>query len=145
MTRTIWRKLFDANVSGPLGAAIGLLILRVGAGGLMLFAHGWGKLANYSTRAPTFRDPICLGPELSLALTIFAEVFCAALIIAGLATRLAAFSLVITMGVITFIVHAEDPFRQQELPLFFGLTFLALLFTGPGKLSLDARISRKLG
>ncbi len=89
------------------------------------------------------RDPIGLGPELSLALTIFAEAFCAGLVMVGLATRLASIPLVITMAVIVFIVHADDPFRQQELPLLFGFAFAALAFTGPGKLSLDALISKR--
>jgi len=143
MRPTIWRTLFDANLPGSLAAAIGLLVLRLGAGGLMLFAHGWGKLANFGERAANFRDPIGLGPELSLTLTVFSEVVCAGLVMLGLATRLASIPLVITMAVIVFIVHGNDPFRQQELPLLFGLAFLALLFTGPGKLSLDALISKR--
>lgn len=122
---------------------MGLLVLRLGSGGLMLFAHGWGKLANFGERAETFRDPLGLGPELSLVLTVFSEVVCAGLVMLGLATRLASIPLVITMAVIVFVVHGADPFRQQELPLLFGFAYLTLLFTGPGKLSLDALISKR--
>lgn len=143
MRKAIWCNLFDANVSGSLASAMGLLVLRLGSGGLMLVAHGWGKLANFGDRAANFRDPIGLGPELSLALTVFSEVFCAVLVMLGLATRLASIPLVITMAVIVFVVHGADPFRQQELPLLFGLAYLTLLFTGPGKLSLDALISKR--
>jgi putative oxidoreductase len=144
MKQRVWQKVFDANVSGSFAAAMGLLVLRLGSGGLMLFAHGWGKLAGFSERAANFRDPLVLGPELSLALTVFSEVVCAGLVMLGLATRLASIPLVITMAVIVFIIHGADPFRQQELPLLFGLAFLTLLFTGPGKLSLDALISKRL-
>ena len=141
----VWEKLFQVDSKGPMGVDIGLLVLRLGFGGLMLFAHGWGKLVNFGERAPNFPDPLGVGSVFSLALVTFAEFFCALLLMVGLATRAAAVPLIINMSVITFIVHAEDPFRQQEFPMLFGIAFLVLFFTGPGKFSLDALISRKSG
>jgi putative oxidoreductase len=116
---------------------IALLILRLSSGGFMLFAHGLPKLMDFTARATRFPDPLGIGPTASLSLAIFAEVFCAALIIFGLATRFAAIPLIITMAVAAFIVHASDPFARQELPLLFGAVFLALALTGGGEFSLD--------
>src|SRR5690625_4652822 len=90
-----------------------------------------------------FDTPIALGPELSLILVIFAEVFCAAFVITGLWTRPALIALIINMVVITFIAHADDPFSSKELPLFFLVAWIPLFLSGPGKYSLDQRLFNK--
>lgn len=122
---------------------LGLLALRIGAGGLMLFAHGWPKLVGFSEKASTFKDPLGIGPDLSLMATIGTEVGAALLIMVGLATRPAAASLLFTMGVAAFIVHGEDPFSRQEKALLFGVMYLVLLIAGPGRASLDHLITRR--
>jgi putative oxidoreductase len=75
--------------------------------------------------------------EISLTLSVFAEVICAVLLVLGLATRLAAIPLIINMAVAYFIVHAQDPFQVKELALVFLLIFTILLITGSGKYALD--------
>lgn len=117
--------------------SLGLLVLRVGAGGSMILLHGWGKLLNFGPRSATFYDPFGIGPAPSLALAVFAELFCSALIVTGLATRLAAIPLVITMWVAAFGRHAADPWSKKELAIVYSVAFLALVFTGPGVFSLD--------
>lgn len=118
-------------------ADIGLLVLRVGFGMMMLFGHGWSKLINFGQIAPTFPDPIGLGGSVSLALTVFAEVFCAIAIIAGLFTRYAAIPLVICMVVAAVVVHSGDPWGKKEFALLYAIPFLTLFFTGPGNLAID--------
>src|SRR5688500_226551 len=95
--------------------AVGLVILRVGSGGFMLVMHGWGKLVSFGARSATFSDPLGVGSTLSLALAVFAEVFCAIAVMLGLATRGAAAMLVITMWVAAFLHHAADPWSKKEL------------------------------
>jgi putative oxidoreductase len=125
----------------PLWNDLALLVLRLALGGLML-THGWPKLDNYASRVETFRDPIGLGSALSLQLTIFAEVVCAILIILGLATRFAIIPLAFAMGVAAFVVHADDPFSKQELPMLYFFGLISLFFTGPGSYSLDKRLGK---
>lgn len=127
--------------SKPFHLDLGLLVLRLASGGMML-THGWPKLANFAERAETFRDPIGLGPTLSLILAIFAEFLCSLLLMAGFATRWVLLPLMFTMVVAVFIVHAEDPWPRQELGLFYLTVYTGLFFTGPGTYSLDKRISR---
>jgi len=116
---------------------IGILLLRLGVGGLML-THGIPKLFRLFGSDPIqFADPIGIGVEASLALTVFAEVICSVLIIVGLATKLATIPLLVTMFVAFFIIHADDPFQRKELALFFLIVYVVLLFTGSGKYSLD--------
>lgn len=119
-----------------------LLLLRV-ASSLMMVTHGWPKIANFSDYLNRFADPLGLGPALSLQATIFAEFFCAILVALGLLTRVALIPLIITMAVVTFIVHAGDAFGDKELSLLYLANFLVLFFTGPGKYSLDKEINSK--
>jgi putative oxidoreductase len=121
--------------------SIGLLILRVGIGALMVYGHGWGKLAHYTERSATFGDPIGLGSATSLTLAVFAEFFCSIGLVLGLATRLAVIPLITTMSVAAFVVHGGGPWNKVELPLLFLLPYLALLFSGAGRFSLDAAIA----
>jgi putative oxidoreductase len=119
--------------------SLGLLLVRVGAGGIMLLGHGWGKLIGFSEVAERFPDPLGLGSStLSLALAVFAEFFCAAAVVAGFATRFAAAPLVVTMLVAAFVIHADDPWAKKELALLYAVPFVALIFTGAGKFSFDA-------
>lgn len=123
-------------------SSIGLLALRLGAGGLLLYGHGLGKIMNYAERAPKFADPIGLGPETSFALVVFAEVFCAAAVMLGLCTRLAAVPIVIFTIVAAFVQHGADPFDDKELALMYGVPMLTLILTGGGRYSLDAALER---
>lgn len=122
---------------------LGLLILRVVPAAFMLFAHGWGKMMGFSENMAQFPDPIGLGSPVALSLAIGAEVFCALLLILGIATRLAAIPLLITMLVAAFMIHANDPWMKQEFPLLYAVIFLTLIFTGGGTYSLGTRFKSR--
>lgn len=120
-----------------------LLILRVMAGAFLL-THGWGKLMNLLGPGPVqFADPIGIGMWLSLALTVFAEFFCAILVILGLGTRLAAIPLIINFAVAGFIVHSHDLFQVKEMALLYLGMFIIIGITGAGKYSVDYLITIK--
>lgn len=131
-------------MQGVHGAAssLGVFILRVGAGGLMVAGHGWGKLKGFSSMASEFPDPLGIGSTLSLGLATFAEFFCAILLILGLGTRVASLALVANMAVAGLIFHAQDPLAKKELALLYLVCFVVLLFTGAGKASVDAILTR---
>ncbi|XZE45546.1 DoxX family protein [Pirellulaceae bacterium SH467] len=114
----------------------GLLLLRVGLGGLML-VHGIAKVQGFSAMSTGFPDPIGLGSQWSLIMAIGAEVGCSLLLIAGFATRLATIPLAFTMFVALFLVHGSDPWKVKELAAVYLLGYLSLLLTGPGCFSLD--------
>lgn len=136
-------------------ASLGLLVLRLGVGGLMA-VHGWGKLQMVlGGQLDKFTDPIGLGSATSLILVTIAEFGCAILVMLGLMTRLAAIPPVIAMGVAAFVVHAKDPWSAshavhqvvngtlmsgpaKEGALLYLVAFFAVVFTGPGQISLDA-------
>lgn len=140
MAKTVRRLLFGSIPSGHLTATDwGLFALRVGVAVLMLFGHGWSKLAGFAEKSATFSDPLGIGSAASLSLAVFAEFFCSILIGLGLFTRFAALSLVINMAVAAFIVHDGAPWAKQELAVIYLVMYVAILFTGAGRLSLDRR------
>jgi putative oxidoreductase len=118
--------------------SLGLLLLRVGAGGMLMLGHGWGKLAHYSDMSVRFSDPLGVGSGLSLALALSAEFFGSLLVILGLATRFAALPVLFTMLMAALVIHADDPWSKKELALIYAVPFVTLIFTGPGRFSVDA-------
>lgn len=127
----------------PISIDLAALLLRVTGAGLMMMQHGYPKLMKLGGNGSIkFSDPLGIGEFNSLLLAIFSEFICSALLILGLFTRLAVIPLIITMLVIIFVVHAGDPVEDIELPAVYAAIFVALLFSGPGKWSVDALIKK---
>ena len=123
--------------SEPISEDLGYLVLRVGAGGTMLWQHGWPKLMAFSDKVDSFADPFGIGPAFSLVLLLLAEVLCSALLILGLWTRLAVIPLIIAMAVVVFMVKGEAEFAEKELAAVYLMSFVAVLFTGSGRFAID--------
>lgn len=137
-----------------LTTSVGLLILRLGIGGYML-THGWGKVQMLlAGDFDKFGDPIGLGNTLSLVLVVTAEFLGALLVMLGAATRFAAATVVIAMTVAALVAHGSDPWTMgegyrlfmsgeskswasKEPALLYLIPFLALVFTGAGRFSID--------
>ncbi|NVK83759.1 MAG: DoxX family protein [Cytophagia bacterium] len=126
----------------PANIDFSLLIFRVGVSAMML-THGYGKFLKVINGDFRFGDPLGIGVEASLTLAAFGEFVCSILVILGLATRYATVPLMITMLVAWQISHGDDPFSTQEKSVFYLLSFLTILITGPGKYSLDRKIFGK--
>jgi putative oxidoreductase len=115
----------------------GILVLRLFAGFIMVYAHGWGKLTHFGENSDDFYNFLGLGGTVSFGLVVFAEFFCSVLLLLGLGTRLATFPLLITMIVIVVDVNAGKPINKFETPLLYLVIYISLLITGAGKYSLD--------
>ena len=123
--------------SEPLAADFGLALLRISSGLSMVWQHGWPKLVSFTDRMDHFSDPIGIGSALSLALIVFAETICAALVALGLWTRLSTVPLIIGMGVVVFVSTSGLAFAEKELALCYLVAFTTIFFTGSGRFSLD--------
>ncbi|MGK2864470.1 MAG: DoxX family protein [Chitinophagaceae bacterium] len=134
------KKLFSIKYSDN-GISFAALLLRLALGGLMI-PHGYSKLISFASKSSSFADPFHIGHATSMSLVIFAEFFCAVFIVLGLFTRLACIPLIIGMSVALFYIHNGDLFGKGELASLFLFGFLALLFTGPGKVSMDKFIGK---
>lgn len=135
-------KIFFPNEYGQSTDVI-LLLMRLVFGGLMLFNHGWKKMGKlFGDEAIKFADPFGIGMEATLSLTVFSEVLCAGLLVLGLFTRWAALPLVITMLVAIFIIHGADPLAKKEMAILYLIPYIALLWKGGGRYSLDYMLGR---
>jgi putative oxidoreductase len=129
-------KRFLSTRFSDTSASLALLILRLALGVLMV-PHGFNKLIHFTEKAGKFADPFHIGSTLSLSLVIFAEFFCALFIVFGLFTRFATIPLIIAMSVALFVAHNGEVFGDGEKAALYLAGYLALLLTGPGKISLD--------
>jgi putative oxidoreductase len=134
------KRLFSTKVSDN-AISIALLILRITAGGLII-PHGYSKLMSFASRSSSFSDPYHIGSSTSMALIIFAEFFCGALVVLGLLTRLACIPLIIGMGTVVFMINHGNLTGKNETPVLFLGCFIVLLITGPGKASIDRLIGK---
>lgn len=120
-----------------------LLLLRVGLSALIL-THGIPKLKLLFGGTPIeFIEIMGMPPVVTLSLAVFAEVFCAILVLLGLMTRYATIPLIILLVIAAFVIHSQDPFGKQELPLLYLLGYVTLLLNGGGKYSFDQLIRGK--
>lgn len=134
------KKIFSTKYSDR-SISFALLLLRLSLGGMMI-NHGYQKLMSFATKSHGFSDPFHIGGPASMGLTIFAEFFCAIFILTGLMTRLACIPLIIAMGVAVFDAHHGQVFGDGEHAALYLLGYMALLFTGPGKFSVDRLIGK---
>jgi putative oxidoreductase len=104
-----------------------------------LLTHGYGKFLKLINGDFEFSDPLGVGAIPSLFFAVSGEFIAPIFIIFGFKTRWASLVSIITMAVITFIVHADDPFKGKEKALLFGIGFILLFLQGPGKFSLDKK------
>ena len=132
------KRIFDPGSDG-VTRDVGIFVLRLGLG-ITMATHGLSKLQAFGENASGFPDPIGVGPQASMALAIFAELVCSILVALGASTRVAALPVAFTMLVAFFVIHAGDPFGERELAWTYLVGFVAILLTGPGKISIDGAI-----
>lgn len=136
------KKLFKTNPKA-IQVNVALLVTRIAIGGLMLL-HGLPKMEMLFSGEPIqFASVFGMGETISLALAVFAEVFCSLFILIGLGTRLATLPLIVTMLTAVLLIHRNDPFANQEMGLLYLLMYVVLLIMGSGKISLDAVLLKK--
>jgi len=126
---------------------MGFLVLRIGIGA-MFICHGipkllggpetWTKLGGALSSVGVSFAPTFMG-----FLAAISETGGGLLLALGLLTRPACFFLLSTMIVATAMhVNNGDPFVKYSHALEAAILFFSLLFIGPGKLSLDEKLSQ---
>jgi putative oxidoreductase len=110
--------------------------------------YGYEKLIHYTEMAASdfwAKNVSFLGMSggVPLALTIFAEFFCSLFLILGLFTRFSLLVLMFCMGYIFMVIFpmaivekGDNGYHFNDAFVYF-IIYLGLLFTGPGKYSLD--------
>ena len=153
------------GILDPAGDWLALLPIRLlmayefGRAGLMKF-NGSNWFANIQDNFPFPFNVIPV--EISWFLATWAEILGAICLVLGLFTRFWAFSLIILSIVAILGVHwpaewsslaelwkgysvSDKGFGNYRIPLLFIAMLFPLMFMGPGRLSLDRVIAKKLG
>ena len=112
------------------------------------FGPAMMKLQNVSGIAEWFASMGMPFPTLNAYLATATETAGFVLLFLGLATRIISIPLIVVMLVAIFTVHIGNGFEAGsngfEIPLYYLLMLVSLIITGPGKISLDAIIEKKL-
>ena len=124
------------------------LLIRVFVG-YFFMETGWGKLHNLDGFAQRFAGWGIPWPYFNAALSAYTEFIGGLLTIFGIGTRLVSIPMIINMLVAILkvnlmSVNTLDDFFELDEPLY-ALTYLWLLISGPGWVSVDYVISRVLG
>ena len=121
-------------------AWLGPLVARITLG-VLFVSTGWGKVQNLAKVTAFFSELGIPFPAIQAPMVSFIELVGGALLVIGLASRVAAVPLMGSMAVAILTAQREN---VHGLPDLFGLvewTYLALLLwvalAGPGKISLD--------
>jgi putative oxidoreductase len=117
--------------------------------GYFFVETGWGKLHNLDGFAQRFAGWGIPYPHFNAALSAYTEFIGGLLIVFGIATRLASIPMIINMVVAILTVNLKrvsslDDFVELDEPLY-ALTFLWLLLSGPGWVSVDYLARRAFG
>ena len=126
---------------------LAILILRIGIG-FMFILHGWPKFIGGTEKWFSLgefgMDAIGINffPTFWGFMAAFAEFFGGIHLILGLFTRFFSSLLFLTM-IIASLTHITDGFMEASHAIESSIIFLALIFMGAGKHSLDYNLFKK--
>jgi putative oxidoreductase len=142
------KRFLRATIAGlEKGRWLPLLLFR------LILAYGFfgtamAKLQNFGGTASFFQELHIPYPLVSAYLATIFESLGVILLVLGLFTRLISIPLMFIMVVAIITVHWENGFAAGnngiQIPLMFFLMLLALFILGPGKVSLDGLIKRRI-
>ena len=137
------RDFLLAPSTAPTVVDAGLLILRVGLGLALAFAHGWGKIPPAEGFVGFVGSLGFPAPVLFAWLAGLAEFAGGLLLAIGLFTRPAAIFVTVHFLFVVFVAHAGDTFGDRELSVIFLIWAVTLLMTGAGRYSADGMMNRR--
>lgn len=122
-----------------------LTLLRISTGVIMT-AHGWGKLTNIQPTIDAFTGMGIPSPTISVYLAIAGEFLGGLGLLIGFLTPLAAFGIFCTMAVAIFKVHWPNGLMAQnqgfEYPMTLFFVSLYFIIRGAGPISIDRLVCR---
>ncbi|MGC9197666.1 MAG: DoxX family protein [Acidobacteriaceae bacterium] len=128
----------------PQSTDAGLLALRLIAGLSLFLKHGTEKLFGFSAMNAHFPGSNIHGISLLLLLATLSDGICSLLMMVGFATRWAALVSFINIFGAWSVIHHFAFFGRSgdhgELIVLYLAAFIALLISGPGRYSVDAKL-----
>jgi putative oxidoreductase len=109
--------------------------------GVVFATSGWGKVHNLEKVTAFFTELHIPAPAFQAVFVSYVELVCGSLLLVGLASRLVAVPLIISMLVAIVTAKAEDIHGVSDLFGTVEFTYIALMvwivISGPGRFSLD--------
>ena len=109
---------------------------------------GWGKLHDLQKVTDFFTELGIPWPHLNAAVVAVSELGCGALLLVGLASRLAALPLIVSMTIAILTAKRADIGGPVDLfavdELIYGVLALAIVVLGAGAVSADGLVTRLL-
>jgi putative oxidoreductase len=117
--------------------------------GLVFMSTGWGKVHNIEKVTSFFTSLHIPAPHFQAILVGYSELLCGTALVIGLLSRLATIPLMVSMVVAILTAKLPDLHGLFDLVGFDEFTYLMVLamvaILGPGALSLDAILVKRLG
>lgn len=117
--------------------------------GLVFLSTGWGKVHDLPKVTHFFVELGIPMPGLNAGVVAYSELICGALLVLGLATRLATIPLMVSMIVAILTAKKSELHGLFDLVGFEEFTYLSVLLMiavlGAGAVSLDRLLARRLG
>ena len=144
-----WRLLLSPSGACPWSVNIGLAIVRVVTGLALCIVFekvlprdgAWGPQPWFVQDVAEMGFP---APRFFAWCAALSEFVGGILLVLGLVTRPAAFFNAVTTFVAAFVFHQADVTGNGLLATLFFALCTAICFTGPGSLSLDALLNRRV-
>jgi putative oxidoreductase len=116
--------------------------------GVLFASTGWGKVHHLDKVTAFFTELKIPMPGLNAVVVGYSELICGALLVLGLASRLATLPLIVSMIVAILTAKLGEihglPDLFGEIEFAYLVMCVAILVAGPGKLSLDTLVGRRL-
>jgi putative oxidoreductase len=126
---------------------LALLVARLTVG-VEFVSTGWGKVHNLAKVTAYFGELGIPAPGVNAIFASFTELVCGSLLVLGLASRLAACPLVVTMIVAIVTAQKDQLHGVTDLVGLVEWTYIAILAIvavfGPGPVSVDAYLEKAL-
>ena len=117
--------------------------------GLLFMSTGWGKVHNIEKVTSFFTSLHIPAPHFQAILVGYSELLCGTALVIGLLSRLATIPLMVSMVVAILTAKLPELHGLFDLIGFDEFTYLVVLamiaILGPGALSLDAILVKRLG
>lgn len=121
-----------------------MLFFRVLVSLEIMVAHGFKKIGIGVTEAEHVPNPLHLPEAFNSAFAISANIFFPFLVLIGFCTRLATLPILAVTLTGYFVVHLHDSFLEKDAPFIYSVVFLLILVLGPGKVSIDNYLRKRL-
>jgi len=132
---------FEHPQESSIWTSLGLLVLRVAAGGQLVVQHGLRWWRGFDDHREQFSDPWDLGPTVSMAVAAALAVACGSLVAAGLLTRVVCVPLILGTGWLWQSSGMEG--ISGEAAGLYCACFSMIALAGAGRFSADAVVFRR--